>query len=257
MPHSYNEAHFIAVSSMETQLYKLLKLSALPYFIILHCVLAALLLSPSLYYKLQSKLNTKAHDIKVNYFRAATKTMLSRQEANSENNMIYFIGDSMVQGLNTATLGNNVLNLGIGHDKSLDVLSRLIDYKNAKQANKIIVSVGINDLNNYSLQTAKDNYLKLFKHLLSYKNVFLQGVLPVNLGSESSTLNKKINAFNQYIWELALGQANVQYIAPPSALTNKQKALSQNLHIGDGLHLNRKGYKIWIDHLKGTINDYQ
>lgn len=230
-------------------------LLAFSYIVLSHLFILGLIIEPRWYLLLSAKLENGLHQKFTDYKRQSLQVMLARIEQNSAEDSIYFIGDSLVQGLNTSTLGKNVVNLGIGHDKVSDASSRLDTYQNLDKTSLIVFSVGINDLPHFSINNIIDDYRLLLEKVKYNDKVIVHGLLPINEHLVKTINNTKIGRFNDELMKLTREYANVRFLAPSSKFLNYEKMLKHNFHIGDGLHLNKHGNAIWLQELKRVLND--
>ena len=69
-----------------------------------------------------------------------------RQDQNLPEGLVYFIGDSHIQGLATQSVSRRSVNYGIGSDTTAGVLKRLSKYQSLKNAKAVVLGIGFNDL---------------------------------------------------------------------------------------------------------------
>jgi lysophospholipase L1-like esterase len=149
----------------------------------------------------------------------------------------------------------SILNRGIGGDVSFSILSRLNDIT-ARRPSKLFLMAGINDL---SKEIPEDvilgNCRKIIEKLRKGSPatiVYMQSVLPVNPLNASfpKGYNKKreIESLNKQLVSLA-GSLHVKYINLYPLFADSAGSLKEG-YTSDGLHLNQKGYDIWVDYLK-------
>jgi len=175
------------------------------------------------------------------YFTARSKTL------NKEDGLV-FIGDSIVNGLCVESVFNAV-NFGISGYTVRQAKNQVDKYINL-ESKTIILALGINDV---PCETKKfeTNYTSLIEHLPKSAFVIISSILPIDdlvftsQGSESRN-NININKLNASLKEIAKSYDNVAYIDSGQYLKSKSGSLNPSLHGGDGLHPNRKGYRIWI-----------
>ena len=77
----------------------------------------------------------------------------------------------------------------------------------------------------------------------------IQSILPVNnglLGNEVT--NDKVKRFNVILQQIA-DDKGIEYIDLHSSFIDKNGQLDKQFTV-DGLHLNGKGYKVWVDRLR-------
>ncbi len=234
---------------------KSLKLLLLLYNVALTVVFLLVLWIPNLYFKLSGIMGNSEFSHFIDFTQQTNKVMLERVEANVGKESIYFIGDSLIQGLNTNSITPNSLNLGVGHNKIEDVRQRLKGYQQLHPKRLLIISVGVNNLINGSIEEALTEYRLLLNDLSLIQNVFVHAVLPIDQSQTTPHLHSKINKFNARLKLLSLQYKNIKFIEIPKQFLANDGGLPSNYHVGDGLHLNAIGNQIWISHLQRTIRD--
>ncbi|MGB1309947.1 MAG: GDSL-type esterase/lipase family protein [Leucothrix sp.] len=171
---------------------------------------------------------------------------------------VIFLGDSLTQGLNVAAVANNAINYGIGMDSSVGLLRRIPSYPSLKQASTVVIAIGINDLlrAKRSPKAIIKNYHAILNHLSTLasnkRTIIVQAVFPVDEQLGLTGLNKQIVQLNQQLQTLAI-QRGYPFINLYDQFTNHAGQLKPSLHIGDGIHLNNNGYRLWIRALKQEI----
>lgn len=157
---------------------------------------------------------------------------------------VAFIGNSHLQSMPVNFIVPEAVNLGIGGDTVQGVTDRLKGNSKLVTAKAIVLDVGINNLaNGYTptaLQTPTKDMLAVFP--ASVPLIWLE-VPPVDEKKYAYVKNTDIKLYNEFIKKLCSARKNCTYSAFPSVLKDGN-GLSPSYHIGDGLHLNGKGYKI-------------
>src|SRR5579863_813854 len=170
---------------------------------------------------------------------------------------IIFLGNSITEIGPWAKLTGDttVVNRGIGGDITYGVLKRLDDVI-ARQPSKVFLLIGINDIGKDIPDTViADNIRKIVATILQGSpttKIYVQSLLPLNPDVKNfpQHYNKedhvlKVNAMLPAI--LAPLQCTFINIFP-LLLDDKQRLDAQ--YTLDGLHVNQKGYAIWVDYLK-------
>jgi len=170
---------------------------------------------------------------------------------------IIFLGNSITEIGPWAKLtgDSTVVNRGIGGDITYGVLKRLDDVI-ARQPSKLFLLIGINDIGKDIPDTViADNIRKIVATILQGSpttKIYVQSLLPLNPDVKNfpQHYNKedhvlKVNAMLPAI--LAPLQCTFINIFP-LLLDDKQRLDAQ--YTLDGLHVNQKGYAIWVDYLK-------
>ncbi len=170
---------------------------------------------------------------------------------------IIFLGNSITEIGPWAKLTGDttVVNRGIGGDITYGVLKRLDDVI-ARQPSKVFLLIGINDIGKDIPDTViADNIRKIVAAILQGSpttKIYVQSILPLNPDVKNfpQHYNKeehvlKVNAMLPGI--LATLKCTFINIFP-LLLDDKQRLDAQ--YTLDGLHVNQKGYVIWVDYLK-------
>ncbi len=173
---------------------------------------------------------------------------------------IVLLGNSIVEGggdwskkLNIS----NVRNRGIGGDITDGVLARLNEIIHFKP--KIVfLLIGVNDLDNLvyqkeipSINYIANNILKIASKIRSGSpktKIYIQTILP----SLDSKLNLEIDKLNIILAKSA-NRKDFKIIDLHSSFLNEKKNPNKSLY-KDRLHLNDKGYAIWVGVLQNYFN---
>ncbi|MGQ1890152.1 GDSL-type esterase/lipase family protein [Thermophagus sp. OGC60D27] len=148
-----------------------------------------------------------------------------------------------------------ILNRGIGGDNCWGVYDRLDSILAGKPA-MIIMMIGINDLGRgIPVPLIADQYEQIIKRIKEASpctKLILQTVLPINEETIWYDYMKgktsKINELNTCV--RGLGQKhNLLVIDLHKLFSDANDQLPKNLCV-DGLHLNEKGYQVWVDYFK-------
>ena len=179
----------------------------------------------------------------------------SRQAPQVPEGAVVFLGDSHVEALCVVSVAKNAVNFGIGGDTTEGLLKRIERVGVALgKARHIVVAVGCNDLAFNDIESSVSNMESILQ-ALDGKRVTVSSVLPVNeLKYKRPGRNAKIQLLNQKFAELTAQLPNVNFTDHTPLFDRKQDGeLDDDLHIGDGLHLNDEGYSIWSESLRQAI----
>ncbi|MEK5079199.1 GDSL-type esterase/lipase family protein [Solibacillus sp. FSL W7-1436] len=143
-----------------------------------------------------------------------------------------------------------VLNRGIRNDWTGGVLKRIQEVvdRNPKEA---YLMIGVNDIR---YETEDEVYKRNVEKIVdAFKGkdtkLAIQSILPVNnglLGNEVT--NDKVKRFNVILQQIA-DDKGIEYIDLYSSFIDKNGQLAKQFTV-DGLHLNGKGYEVWVDKLR-------
>ena len=170
-------------------------------------------------------------------------------------NQIVFLGNSITEGgkdWNEKFGVVGISNRGISGDSTDGVIARLNEIIHFSPK-AIFLLIGINDIYNEltpSTDYVANNILKIIKRInqeLPETKIFLQTILPV----EKEVYKDKVIAVNEMI-KTFVSQSKFEIIDLYSIFVNKDGKMKKELSY-DGVHLNDKGYSVWVDHIKPTV----
>ena len=170
-------------------------------------------------------------------------------------NQIVFLGNSITEGgkdWNEKFGVVGISNRGISGDSTDGVIARLNEIIHFSPK-AIFLLIGINDI--YNELTPSTDYvannifkiIKLINQELPETKIFIQTILPV----EKEVYKDKIIAVNEMI-KTFVSQSKFEIIDLYSIFVNEEGKMKKELSY-DGVHLNDKGYSVWVDHIKPTV----
>ena len=198
-------------------------------------------------YSENNDLNSQHHRILMTFY--------GRVDKNTQSDSIIFVGDSLIQGLAVSAVHNNSVNFGIGNDTTVGVLSRLKQYSSILNSKAVVISVGINDLKYRSNTEILKNYKEILEIIPDNIPVLINSILPVNeIISNNKAYNSRLLDLNKQLKNLCSQNDRLYFLDMTKFLINSDGNLSGQYHVGDGVHLNRKGNSIWILKLKESLS---
>lgn len=222
------------------------------YIVFLHIILGIMLIKSDFVEIAQQEIGL-GPELTKHYFR-----MLSyhkRIDSNVPAGSVIFIGDSITQGLCVSAVSPMSVNYGIGTDTSFGVLNRLKEYQSLNRASNVVIEIGTNDLKRRSNDAIVYNYQKIMEYLPTNLSIVFSSVLPMDEGVRVDMIgyNKRIRGLNASMKDLCAKSHRLQFVDVNPQLVDKTGNLSDQFHIGDGVHLNTLGYQVWIAALKKAI----
>ena len=178
---------------------------------------------------------------------------------------IYFVGESttahffkggvarahiLVPTSATLTLGSDILQITVGN-KNLTIPEAVKD----KNAEILIITIGVNNATNFSKKQFKTFYGKLIEAIIASSpdtKIILQSSFPVTEEFSSKTnaiSNESIDRNNEWTKELAK-EYSLKYLDTQSILKNDSGALNEEYQNGDGIHLNEKAYSLIVEYIR-------
>lgn len=187
-------------------------------------------------------------------FYLSTLAHQLRIDGTSNEQSFVFFGDSLTQGLNTSAIINRSENYGIGFDTSAGLLERFSHYRSGRHSRNIFICIGTNDIGKIPPEEIINNIIKIINLIPKQNSVFVSGLLPISEKRDQKFKHLQlINRTNLLLENILNNHSNVQYIPPPNKLKDTNGFLINYLHEGDGLHLNSKGYSVWINYLRKEL----
>ena len=163
-----------------------------------------------------------------------------------------FIGDSISDygEFQEYFPGEVVLNRGIRNDYAEGVVNRIQEVVDRKPKEAYLM-IGVNDIRYGTDAEVFESNVKKIVDSFDKKDtrLFIQSILPVNYGLFGNEVsNEKVKEFNEILQGIA-NDNGLEYIDLHSSFTDENGQLDKKF-TGDGLHLNGKGYEVWIDRLR-------
>jgi lysophospholipase L1-like esterase len=177
----------------------------------------------------------------------------NRVDKNLTEKYNIFIGDSLIQGLAVSSVAKMSVNYGIGNDTTFGVIERLPIYNSIYKAQNVILSVGHNDIGKRRQSDIIKNFQTIIEYIPKEIKVIICSIFLIDDNIKSVKVsNIKILKLNNKIKHITENYSNVTYLDINQYLTLSD-SLSSKFHIGDGVHLNKKGNEIWIRVLKEAL----
>jgi beta-glucosidase len=180
---------------------------------------------------------------------------------------LVFLGDSITQAWNdTGTptwerfyVPRNVLNLGIGGDRTEHVLWRLDNGEVDDLKPKVVVlMIGTNNIGRNSDREVVKGVTAVVERLrakLPGAKVLLLGIFPrgenVDRALKEAPVDARVSKINAALAKLD-DDKTVEYLDIGNVLLNEKGQVTRSI-MPDHLHLNRKGYRTWADAMEPTL----
>lgn len=188
--------------------------------------------------------------------------VFAEENAKFSKNQIVFLGDSITEKYNLnrnyRDLDLDCYNRGISGDTTTWLLSRLqVSIFDISPA-IIVLMIGTNDINNgrtpEEISNTYNTILQLISTNLPDTLVYCMSIIPQNNehSNNASHNNVTIMETNAQI-EVLAEDYGYEYINLYDRLLDEDEML-QDRYTNDGLHLNKRGYKVWTDIMKRILN---
>ncbi|MFS0780692.1 GDSL-type esterase/lipase family protein [Bacillus sp. 1P06AnD] len=180
----------------------------------------------------------------------------------SHQKKIVFLGDSHTNYFEWGEYfnGKSIANRGVAMDTTSNMVKRL-NGVNELQPEKIFIMAGINDLQQgVKEKTVLLHYKTIIDSLLKENpqaHIYIQSTMQVNVKKykehfykDASNLNEMVPRLNKQLKSLEGPQ--ITYIDINRKVSGDNQ-LNPELTV-DGLHLNKKGYQIWVDAIESYVS---
>lgn len=224
------------------------------YVVLLHIALVLLLWRPETVSRAKSALFGSPEPGAAWYEQALVQFQL-RADANLDAGTALFFGDSHVQGLCTACIGERAANYGIGGDTAFGILNRIKRYRSIADARAVVLAAGYNDLKHGTVADVAATYDALLRQVPASVPLVLSALFPIDPLSASSgdVTNTMIRELNGHILAACRQRTGCIFVDTAAKLAGPGGGLRRELHVGDGVHLNSGAYAIWIADLRAAL----
>jgi len=223
------------------------------YLVFLHIALVFIVIKTDFIPRLEQKLGLLPDELTPFYHNLVASH--SRIDGSLPDKTTIFIGDSITQGLAVSAVATPSVNYGIGMDTSYGVLQRIGKYKSLKTAKAVVLAIGYNDLKRRNNAEILDNYKRILNIIPKQTKIIISAILPVDERFLGIGYNARIREINSALEKLSQLTPNMVFSDVSEKLQDSSLNLSIEYHEGDGIHLNPKGYEIWIKALQKDIPD--
>lgn len=169
---------------------------------------------------------------------------------------VVMLGDSMIlyNEWDEQFSNMNVINRGIGGDTTTGLLKRLSEVTEG-HPKEIVLMIGTNDLGmRIPEEQILENYLLILQRIKQEApdtKVIMTSVLPINKTIRKTHVeNKQIISLNRQLTKLAKDQ-EISMVQLYDLFLKGQQLDAQ--YTSDGLHLNGKGYTLWVENLQKYV----
>jgi len=180
------------------------------------------------------------------------KTLELRNEEFSPKVDVVFVGDSITEGAEWSDFFPNisVANRGVGGNTTADILRRLDSIVSLKPEYAFMM-VGINDIyRGVLLSDILSRYGAIVESLQKKGiEVVIQSTIQCQ-PSECFYKSKIVNELNALLKQYAKS-LNIRFVQ--LGVLSKKDGL-ESIHTYDGVHLNGKGYRIWVESISPILS---
>lgn len=172
------------------------------------------------------------------------------------SNQIVFYGDSITAGFSLLSKHDNVVNLGVGGDKTIELIGRFVSVIRARP-DKLFILIGTNDFLvnkrhwqeyiHIDYEVMIDALITLIQDNLKDTSIHFISIPPVRLDEryDNIRINQEIDAWNEWL-KGRVEELGFTFVDVASALKDDTGAIATE-HTTDGVHLSELGYRIYYD----------
>ncbi len=169
---------------------------------------------------------------------------------------IVFYGDSITAGFERLNDHDNIVNLGVGGDKTIELIGRFVSVIRARPT-KLFIMIGTNDFLvnkrhwqeyiHIDYEVMIDALITLIQDNLKDTDVYFISIPPVRLDEryDNALVNREIDAWNDWL-KGRVEELGFTYVDVASALKADDGAIAEQ-HTTDGVHLSETGYRTYYD----------
>lgn len=160
-------------------------------------------------------------------------------DKHAEPGGVALLGASHLELVDASLLGDNMLKYAAGGDTLRHTAQRVQDYPNLAQARAIVLWVGFNDLAHRGPAEIATDLPVLFSRLPGDVPVIMLGLAPSSVAEKQAG----IAAINARYQPLCEQDPRCAYVDTVPLLAAPDGSLDPAYDRGDGIHLNRAGYR--------------
>ncbi len=232
------------------------KKAFITYLIFVHFFIGIVLIKTDILSRIQARLGFSVIGLELTPYYYTMSSLYKRVDKDVPDNSVLFIGDSLIQGLAVSAVSLYSINYGIGGDTTFGVLKRLPHYSSLTRVRMVVIAIGVNDLKRRDNAEIAENYLKMVGVVPSTTPILFSAILPVDeVTSKKVGFNNRIRKINKNLKDICMNNQRLHFVDVASLITDSHGNLYSDYHIGDGVHLNSSGNRIWISELKESLSE--
>jgi lysophospholipase L1-like esterase len=170
------------------------------------------------------------------------------------SNVVLFVGDSSIQGLDVSSVTEQGVNFGIGGDTVAGVLARIGTYRSLDSASALVLAVGYNDLKIRENHEIVSEMGRLLVALPPKLKVVCCGVYPTDERIRTEKWNRRIANLNRSYEQLCSARAGTVFVDFHPILADAAGNLQGGYGLDDGLHLSLAGRNAVVRELRLVLS---
>lgn len=169
---------------------------------------------------------------------------------------VLFYGSSSVQGLNVLRVSPVGVNFGIGGDTTRGLRERLVDERLLRSAAAVVLAIGRNDRRWRGVAETLAIHEQVVARIPASVPIVMSGVQPysvLEIERVESLDPAGLAVLNEGIRAICSRRPLCVHVALEEHVRDAAGFLSPDYHEADGVHLNRRGYRIWHKLLRDAV----
>lgn len=167
---------------------------------------------------------------------------------------VVFLGDSITQGLATAAVAPNSVNLGIGGQLIEQLADQVTTYQSLHRAGAIVLQIGVNNLPTEDLAYTEASLRELLARLPADTPLVWNAIMPADRTRGRRLVPADIVPVNAVIRALCRTRPNCVFVDTFALFTDAEGRMVAGDFL-DGVHLSTQGYAKWIDRLRAALGE--
>ena len=223
------------------------------YLVVLHLTAAGLVWHSSIPARVAFDLGFGSRWLEYTKGYEQKARILRRLASNVDPGAVFFVGDSILQSLDISSVADRAAQFSIGGDTLRRVANRLSDYQSSITARLVFLHVGINDLDFRPPERLERPMTTALHKIARRVPVVVDAIFPIDEQVYKETTNAAIHRANAVLREACARRASCTFIDSSAGLADRSGNLDPRYSVGDGLHLNGDGLRLWKHNLQPVL----
>lgn len=182
---------------------------------------------------------------------------LARLSDSIDPGAVLFIGDSLLNSMDIGALSDRAVQLSVSGDTTVRLHARVQGYRAINDARLVFLHVGSNDLKYRTPEKMRQPLARILGRVPADVPVIMSAILPVDERVFRRYDNATIDSANAVLQQVCEARANCTFLRTGAGLRDATGNLDPRHHVGDGLHLNGTGNRLWRAELMPILAPWQ
>ena len=196
----------------------------------------------------------RSSNAKHEYYYRQMAAFHQRVDEMLPKDVVLFVGDSSIQGLDVNAVTEKGVNFGIGGDTTTGVLARIRTYRSLHAARALVLAVGYNDLKGREDHEIVSDVGRILATLPPGLKLVCCGIYPTDERIRPERWNRRIVTLNRAFEKLCSSRAGAVFVDFRPSLSDETGNLRSGYALDDGLHLSLAGRKVVVRELRLVLS---